>query len=629
MIFRKKNTATSQKITRHNAQTLKRIVSQSGISWHELYYVNENRYFTCFQIMEFPETSQNDMLKTLNKRDDAFVTIDFSHVSAKEFNDQYESTLNKAERKKTDSKSFTAFRNAKKEQDAINDFNAYIDYTKQTVKTFSLRVFVFGKTFDELQRSSDEITNDFARLKLGGYIQTNNLAEDYQSITMLSNPIKQEVSSATLADFTMYNNVNVTDYHAAILGATATGVYAPNNYLFLNNSYNLVYIGGMGSGKSALAKKNEKNHLIKGNHTLHLLDVHNEYPPFCEAMDIPVVSFSENQNINICQIFSTTKSDGSGELTENDIQTRVSSIQETFKSFTGLTSETTYITLGEYLRKQFDGYIGKDFRTLKHSDWFTLGEIRTSVIEDLESLKDSDSAVKRNKANDLYEIERGLTDMCDNYGYIFDRITNIDFDLNKSICFDISFLSNNDDKRVLSSYLTVISNYLMQAVYLNLQKNLTMERKLKSKLNAKTHKEPYFTHRVLIDEFMKYAHDLSFLNAMEVMIKYMRKAYSGLAIIVHTTTETQKALTEHGEAIKNIFDLCTTKYIGRTGENSAKLLPTLLSGVTENDANATVNMRKNEKTGVRRFLVRDDQGRKLFFSSIITEREQAYFGGGV
>ncbi len=624
-------------INSKNIEPLKRIVSRSGLSWHELYYVNENRYYTVFQVIDFPEESHYNILKKLNNRKDVFCLVDYDHMNQADFNERHNKVFEGSERKKDDAKTRSAYRKATEEQRDYEDFVDYINATKNTVKRITLRVFVFAQTLEELQSKSNEVTDELLALKMTGYIQTNNLLEDYQALTKHSNPVAQDISSGTLADLTLSSNINVVDYHAAILGMTPSGVYAPNPFSFRNHSYNLAFMGGTGAGKSAVLKKLQKNLLIKGNHTPLIFDIHKEYDDYCKRLKIPIVSFDENTHVNLMQIFYVDNDKGDSILRENDIQIKVSSIKETFRSQTGIDRRQTLLKLTGFLTKFYSEYKAKDFMELNDEDWKTLATVKEMVANEITLIQsegwngldsNGEPAIRKEYQEDLYNIQTGLNDMCTNYGYIYDRKTNIDFDLSKPLCFDLSFLRNNSDINVLGSYVMLVLNYAAQGEYINLQKNLEMERRLDKRLSAKTHHEPYFTHSVIIDEFMKYAGNRGFLNEINNHLKYMRKAFSQLVIVVHTTQDTQKDLDNAGDLLSSIFDLCTTKYIGKSELESAKLLPGLLQGVTMNDAITVSKFIKGEN-GERKFLVVDDQKRKLYFTSIITEREQSYFKGGV
>lgn len=629
----KKPNQKSQLINSKNAEQLKMIASQSGISWHELYYINENKYFTCFQVVEYPESSRYNWMRHIINSEFAFLSVNISHVDEGSFISAEDANLEKQGNVMQDAKKFSQNKRARDNIEEFSTFSKYIENSKNTVKTITLRIFVFGKTLDELQEHSDKITNILYREKMRAVIQTNNLLEDYQSLTNTNNPTKQFVSSGTLADMTLNSNISIVDYHAGILGITATGVYAPNVYSTKNYNYNIAYMGGMGSGKSAVSKKHEKNNLIKGNHVVYIFDIHEEYDEYAERLKIESVSITEQNTVNLMQLFFVDNAMGDAIIRENDIQVRVESIKETFKSFTGITRETTALRLGKFLTEYYDFYLGKDLNTLNNRNWKTLSSVRDAVNDEIRKIQtgdikldDKEPTVIREYAKDLYNLQTGLNAMVDDYGYLFNKETTIDFDLSKPLRFDISFLQHNDNTSVKSAFVSLLMNYVGYGVFLNQERNHAKEKETGVRIADR--EEPYFTHQVLFDEFMQYSDDRGFLTTTTALMKFMRKAYSGLSIIIHTTNDTRKSLENAGDLLGEIFKLCTHKYIGRTDYEDAMTLPSILQGVTFNDAEAVSKFKKGQN-GERQFLVVDGQDRKLFFTSLITKREQSYFKGGV
>lgn len=142
---------------------------------------------------------------------------------------------------------------------------------------------------------------------------------------------------------------------------------------------------------------------------------------------------------------------------------------------------------------------------------------------------------------DIYNLELSLRDMVVSYGYIFNRITNIDFDLTKSLVYNISSFKGLD-KKVKSSYVSLLLDYEMSAVYLNQKRNYEL---MKEKgLELGDLKRPLITHEIIIDETMQYTDDKGFLNKVLELMKYQRKCFSGSTFVIHATDDINKNL-EH------------------------------------------------------------------------------------
>ena len=90
----------------------------------------------------------------------------------------------------------------------------------------------------------------------------------------------------------MRSEINKIDEDVALIGYTRNGLYAPDFYSFENYSYNKIFIGGMGSGKSALLKSIGESTILGGSHIAHIFDIHEEYDDYAKQLDISVFDFN-------------------------------------------------------------------------------------------------------------------------------------------------------------------------------------------------------------------------------------------------------------------------------------------------------------------------------------------------
>lgn len=610
-------------INKGNIDFLKRICSKSGYSWHELYYVNANKYFTCLQIREYPEETWGGFMNDVIDMTDVLLTCDVSNLAYMEYEDRFEKIIGKHEDEKFDASNankFRKFKRASKAIQSINTFDNYIDATGDAIKEVSMRIYMFGKTHEELQNKLDKVMNVLDAKNIRGFIQTNNLADDVKALTMLDNPVRTMMPSKAVAELMKQSSINRVDDGAGLIGYTANGKYAPDIFSVGNYSYNTIDIGGTGAGKSSLRKKFEKLMILCGNHKEFLFDIHEEYDEYCKVLKIPRVSINENNNVNIMQLFHVYNKEEDDIIRENDIQTQKSLVLGRFRSVTGFKAPSTMIKLNNILNDFYIPYLKKSLKSLSNDDWGTLGEVLALV-----NAIDTKHMVDKEQ-EDIYYIKEGLQLMCESYGYLFNRKTNMDFDLTHSICFDLSFLRENDDKKVLSSYVSLLMNYVSYGMFLNLEEN----QKLMKEKGLKIYdlKRPLKTMRIVIDETAKYIDD-DFLTDVLAGIKFARKASAGFGFIFHSLADIKKAVSnESDKRLSELFELCTNKYIGIVDGETLRELPDYVRGLTEQDMNVIGSFEKGPNDE-RTFLAIDDQKRKTVFTSIITRREREYFKGGL
>lgn len=619
---RKRKPINVIKITPENYGFIKAICSKSGYSFHELYYVNANRYFTCIQVFDFMDNSTLGCLNGIIELSDTLVMMDISHLDKADYDEVMEKNIKSAGNEQEDSRKFMKFFRAKEQMNNLMVFNNYVDNTKDSIKLLTLRIYLFDKTKEALQDRFDIMINKLYRMKLTeNYIQTNHLEADVKALTQFDNPIKKMVCGETIADFMAHSGVNIVDKNCALLGITTNGLYAPNYFSLKNSSFSTLIIGSMGSGKSACIKKVEKNRIMKGNHISYIFDIHGEYADFANQMEIPSVGISEKESINFFQMFYVEEEDGM--IRRVDITNKIDEVTATFSEFNNLNrhdNATLIMQFEKLIRSFYEKYLDKNIEELTNGDWFTLSDI----MQEFEQQANAKKRYKTIEESDLYVLELCLDKMIHEYGYLFDRKTTIDFDLNKSIRFDVSFLRNNPNKSLKSAYINLLLNYVSFGAYLNMKTNNRLMREQNIKIYELS--EPLQTLNILIDETMEYA-DYAFLEKVNGIHKFLRKAYASFTFIIHGTSDFVKALSERGDLYSQLFSLCTNKIIGKIDGDSATKLIELIPEFSKQDEKIVTGFRKGAN-GERSFLVVDDQKRKTRITTLISRFERSFFGGG-
>lgn len=619
MLLKKLKVRKFQVLNNDNYDFLKSVCSKTGYEWNELYYINANKYYTCLQMFEFMENSTYGFLNRIISYENVLVTVDFEHLDNVSYASKFDKIIEKNENEQSNSRKFKNYKVTRKAIKDMNDFDNEITMNKDSVKYMTVRVYVYDDSLEKLQDRMNEVINLLARDKLRGFVQTNNLISDVRALTSYSNPVSKMVSSSTIADILMRSEVNKIDENVALIGYTRNGLYAPNYFSFENASYNKIFIGGMGSGKSALAKSINESMELRGNHVTHILDIHNEYDEFARQLDFSHLSINEKKTINFMQIFYVEDIEN-GIITKNDVQNKIDVNIETIRSVNNINDERVIKQFKKLANSLYDDYIGKSIHDIKNEDWFLLEDVLEKLIENKKNGLYEDIALEN-----IYELELSLEDMVDSYGHIFNRKTTIDFDLTKSIVFDISSFRDSN-KKVKSSFVSLMLDYISSAVYLNLKRNIQMMKE--KNINAYELKEPLITHEVIIDETMQYTNDRGFLTKVLDLLKFQRKAYSGSTFIIHATDDVNKSLNENGDLLSQLFELSTNKFIGYTTGKSLETLPTLIPQLTKMDCKIISNFSKG-KNGERTFFVFDDKKRKIVMTSIVNNFQKNYFKGGV
>lgn len=608
------------KINKSNFEFLKEIQSRTGYVFHELYYCHNNGYGTCLEIFDYDEYSYVGFLNKFINDNDIVITTDVDPIKELEYDDMFDKMMTNTNEEAHNSKKLSIFKNKTKIIQQFNEFDNHLKQEKLNPKSMTIRLYIKVDTKEELESKVNEVLRELELKKMGGYIQTNDLKSDIQALTSFDNPVKKTVSPSTISDVLMRSEINIVDEGIPLIGLTTNGLYAPDLFAFYNGSYNLKMIGGMGSGKSALIKSLVEGYYIRGDHTIHLLDKHKEYVDFCNTLKIKRVAIDNDNHINLCQINYVYNVEGI--IKDEDIASKISVIVAIYKASTNLNSPNAIMQLRVHLNKEYEKYLGKKLSDLANDEWFILSDILTMI-----ELNEKKETYEKVEKHDIYVMRLGLVDLIKTYGFLYNHHTNMEFDLSKSLCFDISFLTDMKDENAINGYVTLLVSYLGQGVKINLEKNnMEMLRR-----GVKPHQipRPIYTHQIGIDETMDYAKNTSFLLEIVQLIKFQRKAYSGTIIAIHTANDKNTSIGDDDTQVllSQLFELCTNTFIGMCDGETLDMLPNLIKNITVSDTQIIANFKKGQY-GERQFFANDATNRKIIFTSIVNNFQKGYFSGG-
>ena len=609
------------KIDHTNYEMLKKICAHGNLSFHENYFLNGNKYFTCLQIFDFPEESYMGFVNQLIGNKNVFVKVDVSSVNQMDYDVRIERAIKKQDGDLDETKKYTKARKASKNKNQLLQFDSYIDKSKETVKMMTLRVYVFGNTKEELDENLLFVENQLSRMKMRGYVQLNDMDTDYKALTSFDNPVKKMVASSTVSDMMMRSEINHIDKNCVLIGRTGNGLLAPNPFLFDYTSYGKVFMSKTGGGKSALVKRMIEGMEVRGNHIQYIFDIHNEYRDYCRMLNIPIASINENTYVNFLQMFYTESSNGV--INKLDITNKLDSVVTTFVSFYKLDAKADKTVIMQFkrsIRNFYDEYLGKNINDLKNEDWFVLSDVYEKLKDDIKG-----ELFRGIEQSDIYVLELCMETMIKDYGMLFNEQTNIEFDLTRSLCFDFSFLQNNSDKIVKASYMEMFLNYVSYGFYLNKIHNENVMKEKGIKIYQLS--EPLYTCDCLVDEFMECAVSRSFLERCRSLVVYARKAFSGFSYVIHATKDFEKGMRYNGDLLTELFELSVHKYIGEVGGSSLSALGELIPSLTDNDL-LKISRQKKNTDGSREFMAILNDNIKIPFTSLVTPFQRSYYGGG-
>ena len=611
-------------INRENIKDLETIISKSGVSFHETYYVSANRYWTCYEIHEFsPSHTKPFMFDKLNAFPDSILSIDYSHIAKNDYNASADKIINKSDESINESKKFSNFLDNSEVMKQNIDFYRHIRETGQSVKKISVRIYLYADTLEQLEKQKVKLLDLFKDIEIKGYIQINDLMSYYKGLTKFTNTVKTMVASENLTDMIMFKELNKINPLSSPIGITVKGVYCPDYFNFENSSYSIAVMGATGSGKSAITKLILEDMILKDD-IVQILDIHHEYDLIAKKYGLANPQINENTNINLCQIYSLSDLK-KGVISDVDIMTKISLITTTIAELNEINMKQEFTMMNlfhDLVYDQLVKYKGKALNQIKNDEWCVLSDVYDYLLE-----KKENKAFENEALQDVYKLEGILKKTIKGFGFLYNNKTNIEVDLNQSIVFDISFLKSEQSASIKGSYLTLMADFLSKAMNLNEQYNQLQEQEQNISLSRHERARPFRCLMQIFDEFGQYLDNRPFLKQIELSVMLGRKSYAGIMIIMHTTENILKSAEQNGDLITSIFNLCVNKILGNVDGTAVEKLPTLVNCVNTRDCVQLSQLTKG-KNGEREFLIVDSSNVKYWVTSIVTNSQKKYFKGG-
>ena len=601
-------------IDKNNYPILNRICSKDKPAFHESYYVHANMYWTCLQVIELAQVNSRYLLENILSMDGVSATLDVEHLDHMTLQEFMGGGIDKTDDNMAVQNRYKDFFKNRKKNRLAKEFTAYLDATKEEGKVFTLRLYIKVETKEQLQDKLEKVLLRLKEKEIRASIQINDLRSEYKSLTTFADTQKYIASSALIMNMLMIRNVSVIKPYVSVLGYTHNGVYAEDYASYQYQSFSVCFIGKQGSGKSAMMKTVLEDALLRNDHII-VLDIHNnEYQGLCDRYGVPAVSFNESMYLNPVEIFSGEQEEISG----YDVMTAVSKLFDILNPKRSL-SVTQADRLSIILSEMYEPYLGKKLTDLKREDWFLISDIKRYIEK-----QKANGAYAEEMKHDIYVIETWLEKYIKSYGSMFDHHTNVSIEMDRSLRFDVSFLNNIKDEIVTSSYLTMLFSYISKSVMENERYNNEKEQSLPREKLLRATRALY----VSFDETSKYLAYPAFLKAVNQLMKLTRKARTVFLFAIHSKddvdVEDQEVMTE----IASLFKLCANYIIGQIDGETGDFLSHFIPALSKQDMRTAAGFRKGMK-GERTFIAVNDRGEKVQFRSLISEKQQKYYGGGI
>lgn len=574
-------------------EELLRYIEPNEITIEENFGVIDGRYCACLTVSGFPLEVSPFWLDTITRLDDTITKIDIKTVDNKEYKKLLSAAIDEQRlREKVDDNiisSEASILREKLEQSLDNVIN------NEAVKKVAIRIYISGESIDDITQKFDEIKGT---IEDKGYLvrpELNQFRNDYTALfepldeidNMKNvNSISRSMENTTLSGGYCFNQDSLNDPLGFYLGRSDSGgsvVWFPFTKTGIRKSYNGIFIGKLGTGKTTLIKTIAYN-LRLANTSARIADASGEFLGMCKKLNGQYVDLDGSTvAINPLQIYATfidekrLRSEKNTDEENQEILSRLyyqnhsAKLNVIYRYFMPnadddainlLSNCTTLLYLKKgILKGNLKKVIYSGCETYRDNDYPILSELLEMIdeLKDRENLRDSDYRLYNS-------ISLALSKIITNYGSIFNRKSTIDLS-NRIIVFNTKGISNLEDNIYNSIMFNLFSILENEMISNKVQRGEEIKDKEKEIRESKKYLVIFDeAHRVL-----NTSTDQANMKIIDTMCREARKYFGAIWFSFHNIKDVMKK-SGNMEDVESIFDLTTYTILLEQDSNSLEAL---------------------------------------------------------
>lgn len=556
---------------------------------HQGYSVIDNRYVTTMIVNSYPASIKNLELASLIQRlNNVTVTLDVDtkakstvtkelNNSIRELNSRF--LINRSEAEDADTT--TELHKLRAIRDSIVNGNELMMYT-------TFRIIVSDGSYQALLDHVDSISKMLEDEGITAFIPINEMRDEFANMLRKNNIANTPfpLHDTYKMQYPFYYQQHL-DSKALIFGTTGTGGLVALDFSARDSyrqSYDLMFMGVKGAGKSATLKSLARDFAALGNKIM-ILDVEGEYHDLADMFESSqVIRLNKYSILNVLQLRKTIDSSREDDASnETNFAAELSRISTFFYQYIPSMTELEAEELKDIVYKT---YISKgisentDVTLLRPQDFPVFSDVLKTLRQRLYGADGKFNPELTNRRTEILErLEIYLKQLAEGiYSSMFNGYSNIKIDDSDMIVFDVKSLSEMDE-RVYNAQLFNILTLMWSETCKNVEYN-----------NRITN--PYDRRYVvsLIDEAHRFinAKNLQVTEFIEKLVRRTRKYDAGLWFASQSVSDFNPGGDSEGaERIRVIFSLVQYKLILKQSAENIDILHQYFPQFTMSELNST------------------------------------------
>lgn len=635
-MFGKKKKSKSEEALAQDPKLIARIQPQGGISFSDEKLIKTgDGYEIVIHIYRYPKYIDKFWLTNLMNINNVVVTIDIETRDQIRVKQNINSSMSEQRSRIIYAKDMQERIEAEDEFSDLQQLYNEVSRMNQIMKLIHIRLYVSGRTIEEVENNAKEIMN---YLESNGYksaIFLNEAQHEWQSMFF---PIGQSnleaaklfarngqpATSGALAGGDPFHFVSLSDEYGSLYGTSTTegggkvilDLFHKDNQ---RTSYNGIIIGKMGSGKSTLLKKMLMDRAARGDY-IRGYDPSGEFRYLVEELGGNIISLDGTDGVlNMLQIMMSDEFDGVS------YNRHISNLNTIYKLLVPDATQSELVWFEKLARKLYVKFsiIPEDERQgimvvtdLSAKQYPILSDLLEVIREEKAQHQPSDESYTY-----IYKIELIIENLITNYGYIFNGHTTIEDILSDQIVFfDIKNLANLKPE--------IFDAQLISSLSLCWDNCVKIGRPMK-----KLYDEGEITLRdvrhfmVMIDESHKTinANKPHAVDRVSMFAREARKFFGGIYLASQSIRDfvPEGSTSTSVDRIKVLFDLSQYKFVLNQDVNAIETIKRVFrNSFTESELREIPRLSKGQT------ILSIQSDRNVTFNVECTKRELDLFRGG-